>query len=54
MITVRHRGGGHRKVYRHIDFARPEGTAAAVVQRLEYDPNRSARIALVRESSSSV
>ncbi|KAI7841987.1 hypothetical protein COHA_004330 [Chlorella ohadii] len=48
VITSRHRGGGHRKVYRHIDFARSEGTAAGVVQRLEYDPNRSARIALVK------
>lgn len=48
VITARHRGGGHRKVYRLIDFARPTGTKAAVVERLEYDPNRSAHIALVK------
>ncbi|EFN52109.1 hypothetical protein CHLNCDRAFT_11610, partial [Chlorella variabilis] len=48
VITARHRGGGHRRVYRAIDFARPQGTAAAVVERLEYDPNRTAHIALVR------
>jgi large subunit ribosomal protein L2 len=47
-ITMRHRGGGHRKVYRLVAFARPAGMAAGVVQRIEYDPNRSARIALVR------
>ncbi|PSC73499.1 50S ribosomal L2 [Micractinium conductrix] len=48
VITSRHRGGGHRKVYRVIDFARSGGSGSAVVQRLEYDPNRSARIALVK------
>ena len=48
VITSRHIGGGHRKVYRHVDFKRAEGTVAAVVQRLEYDPNRSAHIALVK------
>jgi ribosomal protein L2 len=48
VITARHRGGGHRKVYRLLDFARPEGTPPGVVQRLEYDPNRSAHIALMR------
>lgn len=48
LITSRHRGGGHRKVYRDIDFARPSGTLPGVVQRLEYDPNRSAHIALVK------
>lgn len=37
-----------RQVYRLIDFARPTGTKAAVVERLEYDPNRSAHIALVK------
>jgi large subunit ribosomal protein L2 len=47
-ITVRHRGGGHRKVYRLVDFKRPAGAAAGVVERVEYDPNRSARIALVK------
>ncbi|KAL4856650.1 50S ribosomal protein L2 [Chlorella vulgaris] len=48
IITARHRGGGHRKVYRELDLARGEGTTAAVVQRLEYDPNRTAHIALVK------
>lgn len=48
VITARHRGGGHRKVYRQVDFARPEGTKAATVERLEYDPNRTAHIALVK------
>lgn len=47
-ITVRHRGGGHRKVYRIIDFHRPSSTPSGVVQRLEYDPNRSCRIALLK------
>lgn len=50
-ITVRHRGGGHRRVYRNVDFK--PGTSGAdravgVVERIEYDPNRSARIALLR------
>jgi len=40
-ITVRHRGGGHRKVYRLIDFARSSTTPAGTVERIEYDPNRS-------------
>ena len=48
VITSRHIGGGHRKVYRLIDWWRAEGTAPGVVERVEYDPNRSARIALVR------
>ncbi len=45
-ITVRHRGGGNRRKYRVIDFKRAK-TGAAVVQTLEYDPNRSAHIALI-------
>lgn len=49
-ITVRHRGGGHRRIYRVVDFHRPAATPAGVVQRVEYDPNRSARIALVRHT----
>jgi large subunit ribosomal protein L2 len=48
IITARHRGGGHRKVYRELDLARGEGTTEGVVQRLEYDPNRTAHIALVK------
>ena len=46
-ITVRHRGGGHRKHYRIIDFKRIKDGIPAVVERIEYDPNRSARIALI-------
>lgn len=47
-ITVRHRGGGHAQKYRVIDFLRNKDGIDAVVERLEYDPNRSAFIALVR------
>ena len=46
-ITVRHRGGGNKRKYRIIDFRRDKMEMPAVVQRLEYDPNRSAFIALV-------
>ena len=46
-ITVRHKGGGNRKKYRVIDFKRDKMDVAAKVLRLEYDPNRSAFIALV-------
>ena len=46
-ITVRHRGGGHKKHYRIIDFKRDKDGIPATVERLEYDPNRSAYIALV-------
>ncbi len=47
-ITVRHRGGGNKRKYRIIDFRRDKMEMPAVVQRLEYDPNRSAFIALVK------
>ena len=47
-ITVRHKGGGNRKKYRIIDFKRDKMDMPATVQRLEYDPNRSAFIALVK------
>ena len=47
-ITVRHQGGGNRKKYRIIDFKRNKIDMPATVQRLEYDPNRSAFIALVK------
>ena len=47
-ITVRHKGGGNRQKYRIIDFKRDKMDMPAVVQRLEYDPNRSAFIALVK------
>ena len=46
-ITVRHQGGGNRKKYRVIDFKRDKMDVPATVLRLEYDPNRSAYIALV-------
>ncbi|HSC68470.1 MAG TPA: 50S ribosomal protein L2 [Cellvibrio sp.] len=46
-ITVRHHGGGHKQNYRVIDFKRNKDGVTAVVERLEYDPNRSANIALV-------
>ena len=47
-ITTRHRGGGHKQHYRKIDFRRNKDGIKAVVTRLEYDPNRSARIALLK------
>ena len=47
-ITVRHRGGGNRRKYRIIDFKRDKFGVAAEVLTLEYDPNRSAHIALVK------
>ena len=46
-ITVRHRGGGHKRSYRIIDFRRNKDGVAGRIERLEYDPNRSANIALV-------
>lgn len=46
-ITVRHRGGGNRKKYRLIDFKRDKFNIPATVKTLEYDPNRTAHIALV-------
>jgi len=47
-VTVRFRGGGHKRRYRLIDFKRNKFDVTATVERLEYDPNRSAFIALVR------
>ncbi len=46
-ITVRHRGGGHKRLYRIIDFKRDKWGVPAKVAAIEYDPNRSARIALL-------
>jgi large subunit ribosomal protein L2 len=46
-LTVRHQGGGHRKLYRLIDFKRSKRGIPATVTAIEYDPNRSARIALL-------
>jgi large subunit ribosomal protein L2 len=47
-ITVRHQGGGHKQRYRIIDFKRNKDGIPGVVERLEYDPNRSAHIALIK------
>ena len=47
-ITVRHRGGGNKRKYRIIDFKRLKQDMPATVERLEYDPNRSAFIALIK------
>ena len=47
-ITVRHQGGGHKQHYRIIDFKRDKFDIPAIVERLEYDPNRSANIALLK------
>jgi len=46
-VTVRHQGGGHKQAYRVIDFKRTKDGIPAKVERLEYDPNRTANIALV-------
>ena len=49
-ITVRHKGGGHKQRYRMVDFKRDKDGVPGVVERLEYDPNRSAHLALVKYS----
>ncbi|WP_198440030.1 50S ribosomal protein L2 [Aerococcus urinae] len=46
-ITVRHHGGGHKQAYRLIDFKRNKDNVEGVVKAIEYDPNRSANIALI-------
>jgi len=46
-ITTRHKGGGHKRHYRVVDFRRNKDGIAAKVERLEYDPNRSAHVALL-------
>nr|YP_007890139.1 ribosomal protein L2 [Pleodorina starrii]AFY64409.1 ribosomal protein L2 [Pleodorina starrii] len=48
VITCRHRGGGHKRLYRQIDFRRDKLGVTAKVVRIEYDPNRNSRIALLR------
>lgn len=48
IITVRHRGGGHKRQYRLIDFRRNKDGVPAVVDSIQYDPNRTARIALLK------
>ena len=47
-VTVRHRGGGHKRSYRTVDFKRRKFDVPATVARLEYDPNRTAFIALLK------
>ncbi len=47
-ITVRFRGGGHKRLYRRIDFRRNKDGVPAVVEAIEYDPNRTANIALLK------
>ena len=47
-MTARHRGGGHRRLYREVDFKRNNFGIAGKVDRIEYDPNRTAHIALVK------
>ena len=47
-LTTRHQGGGHKQHYRRIDFKRDKDGIPAVVERLEYDPNRTANIALLK------
>ncbi|NPU91840.1 MAG: 50S ribosomal protein L2 [Gammaproteobacteria bacterium] len=49
-ITTRHKGGGHKRHYRLVDFKRDKDGILGQVERLEYDPNRSAHIALVKYS----
>ncbi|WFP48635.1 50S ribosomal protein L2 [Methylomonas sp. EFPC3] len=46
-VTTRHIGGGHKKFYRIIDFKRDKADVPAIIERIEYDPNRTANIALV-------
>jgi len=46
-ITMRHQGGGHKQLYRKVDFKRDKDAITATVERLEYDPNRSAFLALL-------
>ncbi len=47
-MTIRFRGGGHKRLYRTIDFRRDKAGIPALVEAIEYDPNRSARIALLK------
>jgi large subunit ribosomal protein L2 len=47
-ITTRFRGGGHKRAYRYVDFKRRKYDMPAIVERLEYDPNRTAFIALIK------
>src|SRR3979409_2543201 len=51
-LTSRHIGGGHKQRYRKVDFKRRKHGIAAEVTGIEYDPNRSARIALIKDADS--
>ncbi len=53
-VTVRHRGGGHKRKYRVLQFRRHEKSLPGVVERLEYDPNRTAFLALIRYEDDSL
>jgi len=53
-ITSRRRGGGHKRMYRIVDFKRDKIGVEGKVQSIEYDPNRSARIALIKYSDSEI
>ena len=48
IITCRHRGGGHKRAYRLVDFRRNKDGVPAIVDSIQYDPNRTARIALLK------
>jgi large subunit ribosomal protein L2 len=47
IITIHHRGGGHKRLYRHLDFKRNKIGISGTICSIEYDPNRNARICLV-------
>lgn len=47
-MTARHRGGGHKRLYRMVDFKRNKLDCVATIERIEYDPNRSSYIALIK------
>jgi large subunit ribosomal protein L2 len=53
IITSRHRGGGHKRLYREIDFKRKKVGVTGIVTTIEYDPNRNARIALLHHEDGS-
>lgn len=53
-ITSRHRGGGHKRMYRVVDFRRDKIGIEGKVEAIEYDPNRSARIALIKYSDGDI
>lgn len=53
-VTSRHRGGGHKRRYRIVDFKRTKFDMEATVERIEYDPNRTAHIALIKYEDSTL